>query len=184
MALLLEYLPIVLFFVVYKTADIYMATATLMVATVLQLGAMKLLKHTITTRHWIVLAVVMAFGALTLVLHDDWFIKLKVSIIYLAIAMALAGALLLGKANPLKALLGQDIQLPDFAWKRLCYAWIVFTLALAAVNLYIAYYWTQAAWVNFKVFGILGITLVFTVATGFYMYKHHQADNADTGASS
>lgn len=174
MALLLEYLPIIAFFVMYKLADIYVATAVLMAGTVIQLLGLKLLKHPITSRHWIILAVVMAFGAVTLLLRDDWFIKMKVSVVYVGIALLLLGGLLWKKRSPLQAMMGKDIQLPDIAWLRLTYAWIIFCLALAALNLYIAEYWTQAEWVNFKVFGILGITLVFTIGTGIYMYRHAQ----------
>lgn len=174
MALLLEYLPIVAFFVVYKVVDIYMATAVLMAGTVIQLAGLKLLKHSITTRHWIILAVVMLFGAVTLLLRDEWFIKLKVSVVYVAIALFLLGGLLWKKRSPLQSMLGKDISLPDLAWSKLTYAWVVFCLALAAVNLYIAEYWSQEAWVNFKVFGILAITVVFTIATGIYMYRHSE----------
>lgn len=177
MGLLLEYLPLIAFFVAYKVAGIYTATAILMAGTALQIAFLKLLKHPVTTRHWIIFAVVMVFGAITLLLRDDWFIKLKVSIIYLAIAAMLLGGLLWSKKNPLQAMLGKDIQLPTKAWNRLTYAWVIFCSGLAAINLYIAEYWTQEQWVNFKVFGILGITLVFTIGTGVYMY--HQAEDTE-----
>lgn len=180
MALLLEYLPIIAFFVFYKMADIYVATGVLMAGTVIQLAGLKLLKQPLTTRHWIILAVVMVFGAITLFLHDDWFIKMKVSVIYVAIALTLFIGLVWKKRSPIQAMMGKDIKLPDFAWLRLTYAWIIFCLALAAVNLYIAEYWSQEAWVNFKVFGILGISLVFTIGTGFYMF-HHAIDEEKTG---
>ncbi|MCK7459904.1 septation protein IspZ [Idiomarina aminovorans] len=172
MALLLEYLPIIAFFVFYKMVDIYVATGVLMVGTVVQLLGLKLLKQPLTTRHWVILAVVMVFGAVTLLLHDDWFIKMKVSVVYLAIALMLFGGLVWKKRSPIQSMMGKDIKLPNAAWSRLTYAWIVFCLFLAALNLYIAEFWSQEAWVNFKVFGILGITLIFTIGTGFYMYRH------------
>ncbi|MCH2454886.1 MAG: septation protein IspZ [Idiomarina sp.] len=172
MALLLEYIPIIAFFVFYKLADIYVATGILMAGTVVQLLGLKLLKHPLTTRHWVLLAVVMIFGAVTLLLRDDWFIKMKVSVVYVAIALLLLGGLFWKKRSPIQSMMGKDIKLPDAAWLKLTYAWIVFCLALAALNLYIAEFWSQEAWVNFKVFGILGITLVFTIGTGLYMYRH------------
>lgn len=171
MALLLEYIPIIAFFVFYKLADIYVATGVLMAGTVIQLLGLKLLKHPLTTRHWVLLAVVMIFGAVTLLLRDDWFIKMKVSVVYVAIALLLLGGLFWKKRSPIQSMMGKDIKLPDAAWLKLTYAWIVFCLALAALNLYIAEFWSQEAWVNFKVFGILGITLVFTIGTGLYMYR-------------
>ncbi|ASG65398.1 septation protein IspZ [Idiomarina piscisalsi] len=172
MALLLEYIPIIAFFVFYKMADIYVATGVLMAGTVVQLLGLKLLRQPLTTRHWVLLAVVMVFGAVTLLLRDDWFIKMKVSVVYVAIALLLLGGLFWKKRSPIQSMMGKDIQLPDAAWLKLTYAWIVFCLALAALNLYIAEFWSQEAWVNFKVFGILGITLVFTIGTGLYMYRH------------
>ena len=172
MALLLEYIPIIAFFVFYKMADIYVATGVLMAGTVVQLLGLKLLKQPLTTRHWVLLAVVMVFGAVTLLLRDDWFIKMKVSVVYVAIALLLVGGLFWKKRSPIQSMMGKDIKLPDTAWLKLTYAWILFCLALAALNLYIAEFWSQEAWVNFKVFGILGITLVFTIGTGVYMYRH------------
>lgn len=172
MALLLEYLPLIAFFVFYKIADIYVATGVLMVATIIQLLGLRLLRQPITTRHWVILAVVMLFGAVTLFLRDAWFIKMKVSVIYIAIAFMLLGGLLWKKRSPIQSMMGKDIKLPDFAWLRLTYAWIIFCLALALLNLYVAEFWSQEAWVNFKVFGIVGISLVFTIGTGFYMYRH------------
>lgn len=180
MVLLLEYLPIILFFIFYKMADIYVATGVLMAATVLQLVGLRLLREPLTPRHWVILGVVLVFGAVTLVLRDDWFIKIKVSIVYVAIALMLAGGLILRNKSPLQSMFGQEIQLPEFAWRKLTYAWVIFSLAMAALNLYIAESWSQEAWVNFKVFGTLALTLIFTVFTGAYMFKHHTDREKDT----
>ncbi|MDV6317056.1 inner membrane-spanning protein YciB [Idiomarina sp. HP20-50] len=171
MALLLEYLPIIAFFVFYKMADIYVATGVLMAGTVLQVIGLKLLKHPLTARHWILPAVVLVFGSITLLLHDDWFIKMKVSVIYIALALFLLGSILLKKRNPIKSLRGKDIELPDIIWLRLTYAWIIYCVALATVNLYIAEFWSQEAWVNFKVFGILIATFIFILCTELYINK-------------
>ncbi|MDN7126721.1 septation protein IspZ [Pseudidiomarina sp. 1APR75-33.1] len=173
MLFVLEYLPIALFFIFYLLGDIFLATGVLMLGTVLQLMALKFMREVITPRHWIILCVVLIFGTVTLLLRDEWFIKLKVSVIYVAIALLLLIGLWWKKRSPLQHFLGEEINLPDFAWRRLTYAWVIFSLSLAAVNLYIAEYWSLDAWVNFKVFGTLGATLVFTIFTGAYMFKHH-----------
>ena len=107
MALVLEYLPLVVFFVVYQMVDIFAATWALMGLTIVQLVGLKLLKQPITTRHWIVLGAVLVFGGITVFLHDDWFVKIKVSIIYVLIAALLAGTLWIKKTSPLKAYLMQ-----------------------------------------------------------------------------
>lgn len=87
MLLVLEYLPIVIFFIAYLLGDIFLATAALMVATLLQVVIMKLLREPVTTRHWIVMWAVLLFGGVTLFLNDDWFVKIKVTVIYIAIAL-------------------------------------------------------------------------------------------------
>ncbi|TDP31648.1 intracellular septation protein A [Idiomarina aquatica] len=179
MALVLEYLPIIAFFVFYKLADIYVATGVLMAGTVLQILGLKLLKHPMTTRHWVAPLVVLGFGTLTLVLHDDWFIKLKVSVIYGAIALFLLGSLLFKRNNPIRSLRGKDLNLPDFVWARLTLAWIAYCVTLACINLYIAHYWSQEAWVNFKVFGILIATFLFILCTELYLHRFINAEQDD-----
>ncbi|WP_127346438.1 inner membrane-spanning protein YciB [Pseudidiomarina mangrovi] len=179
MLFVLEYIPIALFFIFYLLGDIFLATAVLMLGTVLQIIGLKFMREIITPRHWIVLAVVLIFGAITLLLRDEWFIKIKVSVIYVMIAGFLLVGQMWKKRSPLQLLLGDEIKLPDFAWQRLTYAWVVFTLSLAAVNLYISETMSLDAWVNFKVFGILAATLVFTVFTGAYMFKHHTDTDKD-----
>ncbi len=173
MLLVLEYLPLVLFFVFYLLGDIFLATGVLMVGTLMQIIGMRFMREPITMRHWIVLWAVMIFGAITLFLQDEWFVKIKVTVIYVAIAAFLLGGLWWKKKSPLQSLLGDEINLPPFAWRRLTYAWVVFTLALAGVNLYIIEFMDLDAWVNFKVFGTLGATIVFSVFSGAYMFKHH-----------
>lgn len=179
MLLFLEYLPLALFFLFYLMGDIFLATGVLMLGTVLQITALKFMKEIITPRHWIILWVVLVFGTITLLLHDEWFIKLKVSVIYVAIAAFLLGGLWWKKRSPLQAFLGEEINLPDFAWRRLTYVWVGFAIAVALVNLYIAQYWSLDAWVNFKVFGIIGATLVLSIFTGGYMFKHHTDRDKD-----
>ncbi|CAI8159176.1 MAG: putative intracellular septation protein A [Pseudidiomarina mangrovi] len=179
MLFVLEYIPIALFFIFYLLGDIFLATAVLMLGTVLQIIGLKFMREIITPRHWIVLALVLIFGAITLLLRDEWFIKIKVSVIYVMIAGFLLVGQMWKKRSPLQLLLGDEIKLPDFAWQRLTYAWVVFTLSLAAVNLYISETMSLDAWVNFKVFGILAATLVFTVFTGAYMFKHHTDTDKD-----
>lgn len=171
MALMLEYLPLIAFFVVYKAADIYWATAVLMAATLVQIIALKWLKSPVTGRHWVILGAVMVFGAFTLVLHDDWFVKIKVSIIYLLMALGLVGTLWWRKQSPLESLFGNDIKVAKKDWQILTYGWALFLLAIAAVNWYIAVNWSQSAWVNFKVFGVISLFLLLSIASGIFLYQ-------------
>lgn len=180
MLLLIEYVPIIAFFLVYIFGDIFLATAVLMAGTVLQLVALKLCRELITPRHWIILVVVLLFGAITLLLRDEWFLKIKVSVIYVAIALFLLIGMWWKKRSPLQSMLSEEIKLPHFAWQRLTYAWVVFSLALAAINLYISAFMSLDMWVNFKVFGILAATLLFSIGSGAYMFKHHTDTEKDS----
>ncbi|RWU12364.1 septation protein IspZ [Pseudidiomarina gelatinasegens] len=173
MLLVLEYLPLILFFIFYLLGDIFIATGVLMIATVMQIIGMKFMREPVTPRHWIVMWAVLIFGSITLFLHDEWFVKIKVTVIYVAIALFLLVGLWWKKKSPLQSMLGSEINLPVFAWHRLTYAWVIFALSLAVINVYIAEAMSLDAWVNFKVFGILGATLVFSVFSGAYMFKHH-----------
>ncbi|RUO49682.1 inner membrane-spanning protein YciB [Pseudidiomarina donghaiensis] len=173
MLIVLEYLPIVLFFVFYLLGDIFIATGVLMLGTILQIIGMKFMREPITTRHWIIMWAVLIFGSITLFLRDEWFVKIKVTVIYIAIALFLLIGMWWKKRSPLQSMLGSEINLPLFAWRRLTYAWVIFALALAVTNLYIAEQMSLDAWVNFKVFGTLGATLIFSVFSGAYMFKHH-----------
>ncbi len=179
MLVILEYIPLALFFIFYLLGDIFLATGILMVATVMQVIVIKFMREPVTMRHWIVLWAVLIFGSITLFLHDEWFVKVKVSIIYVAIALFLLIGTWWQQRSPLQAMLGHEINLPEFAWRRLTYAWVIFSLCLAALNLYIAEYMSLDAWVNFKVFGTLGATLLFSVGSGAYMFKHHTDRDQD-----
>ncbi|WP_404408075.1 septation protein IspZ [Pseudidiomarina marina] len=173
MLLVLEYLPIILFFLFYLLGDIFIATGVLMVGTVMQIVVMKFMREPVTMRHWIVMWAVLIFGSITLFLRDEWFVKIKVTVIYVAIALFLLIGMWWKKRSPLQSMLDSEINLPLFAWRRLTYAWVIFSLSLAIINVYIAEMMSLDAWVNFKVFGTLGATLIFSVFSGAYMFKHH-----------
>ena len=171
MKVLIDFFPILLFFGAYKFADIYTATATLMVATVVQMGLIYTLDKKLQTMHKITLLLVVIFGTLTLVLQDERFIKWKPTVLYGAMAIALAIALWGMRKNFLKLLLGSQLSLPDAVWLRLNWAWIVYCAFMAAINAYVAAYFSTDAWVNFKLWGYV-FPLVFIVGQGLYIAPH------------
>lgn len=171
MKVLIDFFPILLFFGAYKFADIYTATATLMVATVVQMGLIYTLDKKLQTMHKITLLLVVIFGTLTLVLQDERFIKWKPTVLYGAMAIALAIALWGMRKNFLKLLLGSQLSLPDAVWLRLNWAWIVYCAFMAAINAYVAAYFSTDAWVNFKLWGYV-FPLVFIVCQGLYIAPH------------
>lgn len=133
---------------------------------------------------WISAVLILVFGGLTVWLHNAWFIKWKPSILYWIFALVLLGGRWIWKRNLLGALLSQELSLPPRIWDRLMYAWAVFFLLLGTANIAVAYTWSTDAWVNFKTFGLLGLTLVFSIGTGIYMsrYLEHEAPQGAGGA--
>ncbi|MCB1797108.1 MAG: septation protein IspZ, partial [Candidatus Competibacteraceae bacterium] len=131
MKILLDFLPILLFFVAYKLQGIYVGTAVLMVATVIQMGIVYWLDKKLSAMHKATLGLILVFGALTLALHDERFIKWKPTVLYTAMALALAVALWGYRRNFLKILLGSQLSLPDGVWTRLTVAWVIYCLFMA-----------------------------------------------------
>ncbi len=175
MKVLLDFLPIVLFFGAYKFYDIYAATAVLMAATVIQTAALYVMERKVTTIQKITLTLILVFGALTLWLQDERFIKWKPTVLYAAIALALTVAVWVFKKSFLKAMLGAQIELPDRVWMRLNIAWIVYCVFMAVLNAYVATAFSTEAWVNFKLWGYV-FPIVFLVGQGFYIAPHLKAD--------
>ena len=172
----LEFIPLIVFFAVYKMYDIYAATAALMVVTVLQIAITWFTLRKLEKMHLITLGMVLVFGGFTLFFHDDAFIKWKVTVINLLFSAALLVSQFVLKKPLIKQMLGKEMQLPDAIWSRVNLAWAGFFAVAAATNTYIAFHLPQEVWVNFKVFGLLGMTLLFTVATVFYLYRHLPAE--------
>lgn len=167
-----EFIPLIIFFIVYKMVDIYAATGSLIVTTGLLL-AYNYFKHGKAEKmHIITFLMVLVFGTLTLILHDDVFIKWKVTVVYALFAVALLVSQFVFKKPIIKQMLGKEITLPDNVWSTLNIAWALFFIVLSLLNIYVAFSLAQEVWVNFKVFGLLGATLVFTVLSGLYIYKY------------
>ena len=171
MKLLLEFFPLLVFFACYKLYDIYTATGALIAAFAVQLVLLWIKNRKIEKMQWITFGMVTFFGGLTIFLHDDAFIKWKVSIIYSLFGAALAITQLMGKPV-IKQMLGKEITLPDFVWARINIGWMLCCFLSAALNYYVAFYLPTETWVNFKVFGLTGITFALLIATGLYLYKH------------
>ena len=178
MKILIDFFPILLFFGAYKLYDIYVGTAVLMAATVLQMSLVYLIDRKLQMMHRITLVLILVFGTLTLVLHDDRFIKWKPTVLYAAMALALALAVWVYKKNFLKLLLGSQMTLPDPVWMRLNMVWVVYSAFMAIINGYVAAYYSTEAWVNFKLWGYI-FPLIFIIGQGFYIARYLQTD--DTG---
>lgn len=173
---LLDFLPLIVFFVFYKLYDIYVASGALIAATALALIFTWVKYRKVEKMTLITFAMVAIFGTLTLVFHSDLFIKWKVTVIYSLFALTLLFSHLILKKPLIQRMLGKEITLPDAVWIRLNTAWALFFLICGLVNIYVAFWLPQSVWVNFKVFGLTGLTLIFTLLSGVYIYRHMPED--------
>jgi intracellular septation protein len=186
MKLFFDFLPIVLFFLAYKfgggdysfngqtyqVEGIYAATAVMIIATLVQVSYTWLRHRTVERAHIITLALVVLLGGLTLWLQNPDFIKWKPTAVNWLFALVFVGAYLFTDKSLLERMMGDHIQLPGKVWSRLNVAWILFFLASGVANLYVAFNFDEATWVNFKLFGMLGLTIVFVIAQSIYLARH------------
>lgn len=185
MRVLLDFVPILLFFIAFKLYGIYVGTAVLMSGIAVQMGIIYALDKKLSTMHKATLALVLIFGLLTLLLRDERFIKWKPTVLYAAMALALGLALWVWRKNFLKMMLGSQLALPDSVWNRLTMAWVVYCLFMAALNGYIAAWFSTDAWANFKLWGYV-FPLVFILGQGVYVARHlgePAATTADANAT-
>jgi intracellular septation protein A len=171
---LFDLFPLILFFIAFRVSDIFTATAVAIAAGLLQFAWLKLRRKTIETMHWINLAVIIIFGGATLFFHNDAFIKWKPTVLYWVFATALLGGKWIFKRNVMHKLMGGQIDLPTAAWDRLNLSWAGFFLVCGALNLYVAFsgQFTESQWVNFKVFGLMVLMIVFVIAQSVWLGRH------------
>lgn len=172
MKFLFDLFPVILFVVAYQLYDIYAATLTLMVTLLLQIGWLKLRRKPVEKMHWITLGLVLVFGGLTLGLHDPLFIMWKPTVINWLFALALLLSGWFMQRGLMQRMLEAIGQFPTRVVSRLNYAWAIFLTSLGLLNLYVAFNFSEPVWVNFKLFGLMGLTLVFAVLQGFYLARH------------
>jgi intracellular septation protein len=168
---LFDLFPVVLFFVAFKIAGIYIATAVAIAATFAQVAWLKLKKRKIEPMLWASLAIIVVFGGATLFLQDETFIKWKPTVLYWLFAAVLGGAAA-ARRNLIRTMLSQHMQLPDPVWSRLNLAWIGFFAFMGVLNLYVAYNYSTDLWVNFKLFGGMGLMLLFVFAQALVLGKY------------
>ncbi|NQY88804.1 MAG: septation protein A [Colwellia sp.] len=174
-----EYIPLIIFFVVNKFADIYWATGSLIATSALQILYYLIKKEKVPTRNWIFFGLIAVFGGLTIFLHDDAFIKWKVTIINELFAIALIVSYYGFKKNLIKQFLSESLTLPEPVWVKLNLAWAALFALLGVLNLYVAFNYDLETWVNFKVFGLTGLTLVFAIGSIFSLYKYLPQETDD-----
>ncbi|EKO3431892.1 septation protein A [Vibrio fluvialis] len=177
---LLDFIPLIIFFALFKFYDIYVATGALIAATAVQVAVTYFMFKKVEKMQLITFVLVAVFGGMTIFLHDDNFIKWKVTIVYVIFALGLTISHMMGK-SAIKGMLGEEITLPETVWAKVNWAWVGFFSVCAVLNIYIAYQLPLDVWVNFKVFGLLAATFAYTLLTGIYIYKHLPKEQKNSG---
>ena len=176
MKFLFDLFPILLFFAAYKMYDIYVATAVAIGAAFLQTGLFWLKHRRFEKMHVITLLILILFGGLTLALRDPVFIKWKPTVVNWLFGASFLGSQFIGERTLVERMMGHAITVPGPVWRRLNVAWVLFFVAMGLLNLFVAYNYSEEAWVNFKLFGMMGLTLVFVFAQAFYLGRYMVPD--------
>jgi intracellular septation protein len=172
MKFLFDIFPVVLFFIAFKLFDIYVATGVAIAASIAQVGWLKLRGRKVENMVWVSLAVIVVFGGATLALQDETFIKWKPTVLYWLFATVLTIAALGFRKNLIRAMMQAQMSLPDAVWDRLLASWVAFFAGMGALNLVVAYHFSTDAWVNFKLFGGIGLLLVFVLLQALVLARH------------
>ncbi len=200
MKILFDLFPIILFFAAYQVGaknpelatawlaalgivldsgakpGVFLATVVAIAATFAQIGWVWLRHRKVDTMLWISLGLIVVFGGATLFLHDETFIKWKPTVLYWLFALSLGLAPLLFERNLIRVMMEKNVALPDAVWTRLNLAWAGFFALMGVANLWVAMNFSTDAWVNFKMFGSLGLMLVFIVGQTLYLSRHIKED--------
>lgn len=180
MKFLFDFLPIFLFFIVYKIYDIYIATIVAIVASCLQVAFFWFKHRRVESMHIVTLVLIIVLGGATLILKDETFIKWKPTGVNWMFGLAFLGSQFIGKKTILERMMGANITLPAEIWIRLNVAWALFFIALGFINLYVAYNYDTDTWVNFKLFGMMGLTILFILAQAAYLSRHIKHEDTET----
>lgn len=169
---LFEFFPIILFFIAYKLYNIYVATAVVIVATIVQV-AYNWFKHkTVSVMQWITLALIIVMGSATLYLHDEQFIKWKLSIVEWLFGLVFLSSQFIGQKPIVERMMSGSLTLPAVIWKRLNMMWASFFISVGFINVYVMYNYNTDDWVTFKTFGVPGLMIVFILVQMALIYKH------------
>ena len=171
MKLLFDLFPVILFFVAFQFWGIFVATGVAIAASCAQIGGLALRGRRIDKMLWASLAIIVIFGGLTLALRDKTFIQWKPTVLYWLFGAVLAGGALTGR-NLIRSMLSEQVRMPEPVWSRLNWSWVAFFAFMGAANLYVAYNFSESAWVNFKLFGGMGLMFAFVLAQAALLARY------------
>jgi intracellular septation protein len=177
MKFLFDIFPVLVFFVTFKIQGIYVATAVAIAATFAQVGWSWARHRKVDNMLWASLGIIVVFGGATLLLRDETFIKWKPTVLYWLFAAVLIFSELLFRKNLIRAMMGRQMTLPDTVWRKVNLSWIGFFLVMGALNLYVAFSFPTEIWVDFKLFGGIGLLLLFAFAQALMLGRHLEQED-------
>lgn len=177
MNIILDYFPVIFFFISFKFYGIYVATAIVILASLLQISIFWFKHHKVSPVHILTCVILIVFGGMTLLLKNPIFIKLKPTIVSWLLAIICIISQFFTKKTFFQYLLDKKIELPTKIWRNINYLWAGFFAVLGLSNIYVAYSYNTDIWVNFKLFGVVGSTVVFSIIQSLYINKHIVNDN-------
>ena len=207
MKILFDFLPIALFFGMFKYAEgnkdwaaatatdwlgfmvsggvvgpaeapVLLATVVVIIATLAQILWLKARGRKVDTMLWVSLGLVTALGSATIYFHSESFIKWKPTVLYWVMGASLLVGELVFRKNGIKSLMGAQMSLPDAVWRKVNFSWVAFFAVMGCINLWVAFNFSTGTWVNFKLFGSMGLMLVFILAQAFFLNKHIKPDTS------
>lgn len=181
MQLLFDFFPLIAFFVAYKFAGIFVATGVIIVAVLLQTAIQWVRHRKVSSMALISAGLVLVFGGLTLWIHDEAFIKWKVTVVNWLFAAGFFISQFVGERPMIQRLLDASVTLERPVWLKLNSMWATFFLVLGAINLYVMYTFSTDTWAKFKVFGVLGLTFAFALAQGAWLASKMPKDSPNAG---
>ncbi|MEE8428464.1 MAG: septation protein A [Gammaproteobacteria bacterium] len=179
MKLLFDFFPILLFFAAYKMQGIFVATTVVIIAAFIQVTVFWLLHRRFEKMHLITLSIIVLFGGATLVFQDPVFIKWKPTVVNWLFAIIFLASQFIGDKSLLERMMSHAITVSAIVWLRLNLMWVTFFLCMGIANLYVAYHFDENTWVNFKLFGMMGLTLVFVIGQTLYLARHLEPAGKD-----
>lgn len=172
MKLLFDFFPILLFFIAYKVFDIYVATWVAIVSSTLQVLLFWLKRRRFETMHLMTLGIILVFGGLTIYLQDEQFIKWKPTVVNWLFGFLFLASQWVGEKTMIQRMMGSNLTMPTAIWRTLNLGWTLFFFLIGGINYYVMSYFNTDTWVNFKLFGMLGLTFLFVLLQSFYLSRH------------
>lgn len=177
MKFLFDLFPVLAFFIAFyipanHEQGIYLATAVAIVASLLQVTIVWLLHRRVERMHVVTLLLILVLGGATLLLHDERFIKWKPTAVNWAFALAFLGSQFVGGKPLVQRMMEKNISVPDKVWRPLNLSWVTFFAVSGLLNLYVAFNFSREIWVNFKLFGLFGLTFIFALAQAIYLGRY------------